>query len=131
MAAGHRKDRLGDQIKDEISRILLYEMSDPRMGFVTVTGVELSGDLRNATVKLSVLGDEKTQAVTMSVLARARGYLQRELGNRINARHTPAISFQLDDSVKKSVHLSKVIREAMEDSNREVSEEPNGDVEQG
>lgn len=114
--ATRRKDRLADQIRDEVSRILLYEMNDPRMGFVTVIGVDLAGDLKTATIKVSVMGDERDQAVTMKVIQHARGYVQRELGARIRTRFLPVISFEADDSVKRSVRLSKTLRSVLEDS---------------
>ena len=71
--AGRRKERLADEMKNEVSRILLFDMSDPRIGFMTVTGVELSGDMRSAAVKVSVMGDDKTQAITMNVIKGAAG----------------------------------------------------------
>jgi ribosome-binding factor A len=117
--AGRRKERLADEVRAEVSRILLYNMSDPRIGFVTVTGVELSSDMRSAAVKISVMGDEKTQAITMNVIKGAAGFIQKELGRRINTRYVPQVRFELDDSVKRSVRLSKTLRE--------VSEETDGD----
>lgn len=108
--ASRRKERLADQIRDEVSRILLYEMSDPRTGFMTVTSVELSKDLRRAVIGVSVLGDDKTQAVTLNVIKHARGFIQRELTQRLNTRHVPTISFEVDDTVKRSVRLSEKLR---------------------
>ncbi len=109
-----RKERLADAIKAEVSRIILFEMTDPRVGFVTVTAVELSGDLKQAKVKVSVMGDEREQAVTLSVIRHARGYIQKQLGEKLVTRSVPIISFEADDSVKRSVHLSKTIRDALE-----------------
>jgi len=114
--ATRRKDRLADQIRDEVSRILLFEMNDPRMGFVTVTGVDLTGDLKLAKIKISVMGDEKDQTVTMNVIKHARGYVQKELGLRVRSKFLPTISFELDDSVKRSIQLSKTLRDVMEDT---------------
>lgn len=109
-----RRKRLGDQVKDVVSTILLHELQDPRVGFVTVTGVDLSGDLRRATVKMSVMGDERQQVITMNVVRHARGYIQRLLGKKLKARFVPVISFELDDSIKKSIDLSKALRESRE-----------------
>ena len=115
--AGRRKERLSDQIRDEVSRIILFEMNDPRMGFVTVTGVELAGDLKSAKVKVSILGDEKSETITMNVIKHARGFIQKELGARISTRYLPQISFELDESVKRSVRLSKTLKDVLEDTN--------------
>jgi ribosome-binding factor A len=112
--ASRRKERLADQVRDIVSTILLFELQDPRMGFVTVTGVDLSGDLRQATVKVSVLGDQKEQVVTMNVIRHARGYVQKLLAEKLNARFVPAVSFELDDSIKRSIGLSKTLRESQE-----------------
>lgn len=112
-----RKERLAEQIQSEVSKILLYDMNDPRMGFVTVTGVEMASNLRFAKVKVSVLGDEKVQTVTMNVIKRARGFIQKELGDRIVTRYLPKISFELDDSVKRSTRLSKTLREVLGEGN--------------
>ena len=112
--ASRRKERLADQVRDIVSTILLFELKDPRVGFVTVTGVDLSGDLRRVTVKVSVLGDQKEQVVTMNVIRHARGYVQKLLGEKLNVRFVPAVSFELDDSIKKSINLSKTLRESQE-----------------
>ncbi len=109
-----RKERLAQQVKDVVSSIILLDLQDPRMGFVTVTGVSLSGDLRRATVRVSVLGDDKAQAVTLNVLRHAKGYVQKHLGEKIRVRYTPSISFESDDSVKKSIELSKAMRRSRE-----------------
>ena len=115
--ASRRKERLADQVRDEVSRILLYEMSDPRTGFMTVTRVDLSNDLRRAVVGVSVLGDGKTQAITLNVIKHARGFIQRELTQRLNTRFVPTISFEVDDTVKRSVRFSEKLRDIMGNGN--------------
>jgi len=109
-----RKNRLEDRIKRIVSEILLAEMRDPRMGFTTITGAELSKDNMRVKIKVSVLGDEKDQAVTLNVLEHARGYVQKLLGERLSIRFLPAVSFELDDSIKRSIALSKAIRDSGE-----------------
>ncbi|MCD6404432.1 MAG: 30S ribosome-binding factor RbfA [Planctomycetes bacterium] len=109
-----RKERLAQQVKDVVSRIILSDLQDPRMGFVTVTGVSFSSDLRHAVVRISVLGDEKVQAVTLNVLRHAKGYIQKRLGKEIRVRYIPSISFEPDDSIKKSIELSKAMRQSRE-----------------
>ncbi len=109
-----RRERLAYQVKEAVSSILLYEMQDPRLGFTTITGVELSGDLRNAKVLISVLGDEKQQIVTINAIRHARGYIQKMLGDKLSVRYVPLIAFEVDDSVKRSINLSKALRESRE-----------------
>lgn len=116
-----RKERLAGRIKQEISSILLSELQDPRMGFITVIGVELSSDLRRAKIRISVLGDEKLQSVTMNALYHATGYVQRLLAGKMKTRYTPSIGFEVDESIKRSVGLSKALRES-----RESQEDENG-----
>ncbi len=106
-----RKVRLENQIRSIVSSILLYELQDPRMGFTTVTSVELSGDLRHAAVRVSILADEKERAVTMNAIRHARGYVQKLLGERLRVKYLPAISFEEDESVKRSVNLSRMLRQ--------------------
>jgi ribosome-binding factor A len=105
-----KKERLAEAIQAEVSRIILFELTDPRIGFVTVTGVDLSGDLHSAVVKISVLGDERAQAVTMNVIRHARGRVQKLLCERIATKFVPAVSFEADDSIKKSIRLSKALK---------------------
>lgn len=110
-----RRERLAGRIKHEISEILIHELQDPRMGFMTVVGVELSRDMREAIVKVSILGDEKQQSVTINAIKHARGYAQRLLAGKLQGRYVPSISFELDDSLKRSVKLSKTLRESLEE----------------
>jgi ribosome-binding factor A len=110
-----KKERLADAIKAEVSRIILFDMTDPRLGFITVTGVELSSDLRTATVKLSVMGDEKVQTVTINAIQHARGYIQKQLMGKILTRWIPDIRFELDESVKRSVRISQALRKLSEE----------------
>ncbi|MHC4713386.1 MAG: 30S ribosome-binding factor RbfA [Planctomycetota bacterium] len=109
-----RKVRLENQIRDIVSSILLFELQDPRLGFTTVTAVELSRDLRRAVIKVSVLGDERQRTVTMNVIRHARGYVQKLLAGKLRVKYLPAISFEEDESVRKSVGLSKMLRDARE-----------------
>ena len=114
--SSRRQERVAERVKQEISQIILRELQDPRIGFLTVTKVEMSPDLRFAKVFVSVLGDETKQALTLRGLQSASPFIRLTIGRRVQLRYTPRLRFQLDDSVKKSVHLSKLIREALEDS---------------
>jgi len=114
--ASRRHQRVAEILKQEVSRIVLEELSDPRLGFMTVTRVEPSPDLRSARVFVSILGDQTQQELTMRALKRAAGFVQHGIGDRLDLKYTPVLHFVTDDSVKKSVRLAKVIREALEES---------------
>lgn len=114
-----RRERVAEILKQEVSRIVLEDLSDPRLGFMTVTKVEPSPDLRSARVFVSVLGDQTQQELTMRALKRAAGFVQHGIAGRLDLKYTPVLRFVNDLSVKKSVRLSKVIREALEESGGE------------
>jgi ribosome-binding factor A len=101
-------------VREVVSSAILSELRDPRIRNVTVLGAEVSPDLRLARVRISVLGDEKTAALTMHGLNSAKGYLQSRVGEYIRSRYTPELRFVLDDGVRKSVEAAAIIREALE-----------------
>jgi ribosome-binding factor A len=104
-----RKDRVGDLIKREVSQMIQHELKDPGIGFVTVTGTEVSADLKRAKIYYSVLGDENSKRESASALKRACGFIQREIGKRLRLKHTPEISFQFDASVEYGAHIEELI----------------------
>lgn len=83
----------------ELSDIIGRKIKDPRIGFVTVTDVQLTGDLRQAKVFISVLGDEKQKKDTLKALAKAKGFIRSEIGQRIRLRKTPDLLFEFDESI--------------------------------
>lgn len=95
-----RVGRVGEQIKKELSMILQSEFKDPRMGFVTVTGVDVTNDLSQAKVYLSVLGSDEQKEETLRALAQGKGFLRTEVGRRIRLRHTPELIFKFDTSIE-------------------------------
>lgn len=105
-----RAERVGDLIKKEISQIIQYELKDPGIGFVTITAVELSGDLKHAKIFYSVLGDEKAKNESSSALKRACGFIQHEIGRRLKLRYTPEIYFLFDPSVEYGAHIETLIK---------------------
>ncbi len=105
-----RAIRVGELLKEEISHIILREMKDPRIAFVSVTDVEVSGDLRHAKVFISVFGTDEEKQDTMQGLKKAKGYIRKLVGERIKIHHTPEIIFRYDDSIEKGVHISEVIK---------------------
>lgn len=105
-----RRDRVGDLIKREIAQIIQNELKDPGIGFVTITGVEVSADLRLARVFYSVLGDEESKKRSASVLKRASGFIQKEIGGRLRLKYTPEISFHFDKSVEYGARIEELIQ---------------------
>ena len=104
-----RVRRLGELLKEEISKIIRREVKDPRIGFVSLTDVEVSGDLRHAKVYVSVYGNEKEKKDTMKGLKKAQGLIRKLVGERITTYHTPEIIFRYDDSIEHGVYISKLI----------------------
>jgi ribosome-binding factor A len=111
MANRRRQDQLGEQIAEDLSELIRTRVKDPRVGFASVTSVELSADLRHARVFISVYGEPEEQKATMRALEHATGFLRHELAQRLTIRHTPEISFQLDESIARGAHLLELMRQ--------------------
>ena len=114
-----RPDRVAEQVRIEVAKIVQHELKDPRLGLVTCTRVQMSNDLRNATVYVSILGDENCQAQTMDALKGAIGYIRRLLSQRLVLRISPEISFVYDPSIEYSIRLE----ELFDETRSEVGEE--------
>lgn len=107
-----RVDRISEEFKKIISRIIRDEVKDPRIAQMTsITQVQVSKDLRYAKVYVSVLGSEEQRKETMEGLNRASGYIRKQLGRQIKIRYTPELQFVLDKSIEYSVEISKKINE--------------------
>ena len=104
-----RVGRVGEQIKKELSQLIQTELKDPRIGFITVTGVELTNDLSQARVFLSVLGTDEQKEETLKALARGTGFLRSELGKRIRFRHTPELLFKFDNSIEYGSRIESLL----------------------
>lgn len=122
MATVQRIERLKDQLKVEISDILRKETKDPRIGFVSITDVEVSRDLRHVKVYVSILGDEEEKATTMAGLAQATGFIRTELGQRIRLRYTPEITFKLDRSLERGARVVELLNQVKAETGQK--EEP-------
>ncbi|MGD9677161.1 MAG: 30S ribosome-binding factor RbfA [Vulcanibacillus sp.] len=109
-----RAGRVGEQIKKEISKIINTELKDPRIGFVTITGVDLTGDLSQATVHISVYGSEKEIKDTLETIEKAKGFLRSEIGKRIRFRHIPELFFKFDSSIEYGYKIEKLLKEIKE-----------------
>jgi ribosome-binding factor A len=109
----HRNLRVAEAVREVVSTAILFEVADPRVRSVTVLGAEVSGDLRHATVFVSIMGTEDEQQRAMQGLQHAAGFIQSRVAARLQMRHTPVLSFKRDDSVKKSIASSRLIDEAI------------------
>ena len=106
-----RAERMGWQMQKEISDIIRTGVKDPRIGFVTVTAVEVSNDLSHAKVFVSVLGPHDERVTTLSILERAKGFIRSEVGRRIKVRTSPELHFKLDESIDYSERIGHVLQE--------------------
>lgn len=108
----YRSGRLSEEIKREISKMILDEIKDPRIkGMVSITDINVTRDLRYAKVYISIYGNEEEKKETIEGLKSASGYIRHEIGKRIKMRYTPEISFELDRSIEYGAHISEVLKE--------------------
>lgn len=112
--ANYRPERVAELIKKEVSSLLQKEIKDPRIGFVTVTDVEVSGDLRHAKVFISILNGDKEE--TMEGLAATEGFVRREIGKKIRLRYIPEIMFRYDESIETGTRVFKILEEMKKDT---------------
>lgn len=113
----HRASRVAEEIKKEITQMLRDEIKDPRIGFVTVTGVEVTPDIRYAKVFVSVYGDADAQAQSLDALEKAKGLVRSEIGKRIRLRYAPEVSFKLDTSIEYGARIMKLLAEVKDTEN--------------
>lgn len=106
----HRSDRLADQIHELAAKIIAGELRDPRIGFTTVTRVEVSADAQFVRVHVSVLGDAETQKRTLAGLTSASGFVRHELGHRLRLRRAPELAFELDHGPEEALKLEGLIQ---------------------
>jgi ribosome-binding factor A len=107
----HRPNRVGEQMKKELSDIIGRKIKDPRIGFVTVTDVQVTGDLQQAKVFISVLGDDEQKENTLKGLAKAKGFIRSEIGHRIRLRKTPEIIFEIDESINYGNRIETLLHQ--------------------
>ena len=109
-----RPERVGELIRQRVAAFLTGDVRDPRIGFVTVTGVEVSADLSHAMVRVSVMGSEEEKARSLEGLASAAGFLRAQLGRQLALRTTPELRFQLDRGLEHAQQIDKVLKELKE-----------------
>jgi ribosome-binding factor A len=117
-----RAARVGEQMKKELSDIIGRKLKDPRIGFVTVTDVRVTGDLQQAKVYISVLGDEEQRQNTLKGLAKAKGFIRSEIGQRIRLRKTPEIYFEIDESIDYGSRIESLIKQISEEEQHKSEE---------
>ena len=108
-----RRARIADQIQRELAEAIRLELRVPRVGLITLTGVELSGDQSHAKVFFTVLGAESAARDAAEGLQRAAGFLRSQLAHRLTTRKVPELHFEFDESVERGVRLSRLIDEAV------------------
>jgi ribosome-binding factor A len=105
--------KAAEAIREVVSMAILTDLRDPRIEDVTVTYVEVSPDMRQAKVHVSIMGDDAKQRLCLHGLRSSAGYLQSKIADRIDTRYTPRISFQLDEGVKKSLAINQLLQELL------------------
>jgi ribosome-binding factor A len=115
--AGARLRRVNEALRAVLSEAISTDLQDPRIGFVTVTAVKTSSDLRHARVYVSVLGDEQARSDSLTGLAAAHGFLQARVAQHLRLKHTPTLTFDYDDSVVRGMRISRLIDEESDADN--------------
>jgi ribosome-binding factor A len=111
---GGRIRRVNEAMRAVLSDAIATDIKDPRVGFVTVTGVKTSPDLRHARVYVSVLGDDAVREGSLNGLRSAHGFLQGRLASELRLKHTPALTFEYDDTVDRGMRISEILDEDRE-----------------
>lgn len=107
-----RNERIAEEIKKVTSQIINNELKDPRIdGLISVTKVEVTRDLRHATIFISLYGDKAKKDTTFEVIQNAKGFIRYELANKIRIRYIPEISIKLDESIEYGIHINKLLEE--------------------
>lgn len=113
-----RVRKVQEFIKQEVSSMLLHDLKDPRIGFVTVTGVEVTGDLREAKIFVSLFEKDEEKAASLEALDRGKGFIRRELGQRLKIYYTPEISFEEDTSLDYGMHIDGLLKKIHEEEDK-------------
>ena len=116
--------KAAEAIREVVGMAILADLKDPRIENVTVTHVEVSPDMRQAKVHVSIMGEERTQNLCLHGLQSAAGYLQQKIAKRIDTRYTPRIMFELDMGVKKSIAIAKLLEDVLPVETDQAVDEP-------
>jgi ribosome-binding factor A len=124
----HRPDRVGDQIRQELSELLSRgAVHDPGIGFITITRVKVSADLQSARVYYTSLGDQKARRDTAKALERATPFLRRQVGSRLQLRRVPELHFQFDEAIQHQDRVEQILRDLHEEEARRAGEAAGGE----
>jgi ribosome-binding factor A len=123
--SSRRLEKAAEAIRAVVSMAILSEIKDPRVRDVTVTCVEVSPDMRSAKVHVSVMGDETQQKLSLRGLQSSAGFLQAKIAERIDIRYTPRLTFLLDQGVKRSIAIAKILQEVLP---KDVSADKSDDI---
>jgi ribosome-binding factor A len=127
MMTSRRVLKAAAAVREVVSMAILTELRDPRVRDVTVTFVEVSPDLRHAKVHVSIMGDESKQQLSLRGLESASGFLQQRINDRIDTRYTPKLKFVLDQGVKRSIEVARILDEVLPRPPAPAAEEPAGE----
>jgi ribosome-binding factor A len=108
-----RSQRVSDLLREEIADIIIYRLKDPRIGFITVTGVDVTDDIKIARVYVSVFHDEERK-ITLEILNAAKSFIRSELSKRLRMKFIPSIEFKLDTSIEYGNRIEKLLKESQE-----------------
>jgi ribosome-binding factor A len=123
MAQGYRPNRVGDQIRQELSEILSRgEVHDPGIGFITLTRVQVTPDLQLARVYYTSLGDPNARKETARALTRAIGFFRRQIGSRLQLRRVPELEFRFDESIAHQDRIEQILRDIHEEDAQRAAE---------
>ncbi len=114
-----RSEKVAEAIHEMVSELLVKGLKDPRIGFVTITGVKATDDLRNATIYFSVIGSDEEKKATEAGLNSARGYIRKEIGRNLRMRYIPDIAFRYDESIEYGSRIESLLKDI------EIKEEGN------
>ena len=111
MPQGSRASRVGDQIRAELAELLVREVHDPGIGFLTIVHVKVSPDLQQARVYYTTIGDDQARKESAKALGRATPFLRRQIGRRLNLKRVPELAFMFDDSIEKNDRIERILQE--------------------
>ena len=117
--AKYRRDRVQETMRTELSEIIKRDLKDPRLGFVTITDVELSNDMSHAKVFVSIYGSEEEKRLSMQALESAKGFIRTNLGQRVRLRIVPELVFKEDNSIERGIRILELIIDANKDLHNE------------
>lgn len=131
MAQGSRPDRVGEQIRQELSQIIAQQVHDPGVGFITLTRVKVTPDLQLARVLYTVMGDDKQKKETVKALERAIPFLRRQIGSRIRLRRVPDLQFFYDESIEHQDRIEQILLDLKREREAQEAESADAPAEVG